>query len=567
MMCTSKIGISAALCLGMLAAAPRAAQACGGFFCSQVPVDQTGEQIIFSVAPNHVTAYIQINYAGSAADFAWVVPVLAKPEISLGSRAVFQAVGARTQPQFRVDWTGDGGFCAGILDPRATAGGSPPPSSGPGVTVLDASEVGPYQTVTLESHDSQQLIDWLNQNGFVQPPAALPLIDHYVRLNMLFVAIRLQQSASVGEIQPVVLDMATQDPCVPLILTQIAAQPDMPVQVYVLGAARAVPDNWFQVWLDLARINWLQLGSNYRQLVTAAINQAAGHGFVTEFAGSSVLMKEAIWKAGRYDTTALRTITDPAALVQALLVAGFPRDSTMQALLRKWIPMPAAVSARGVTEQQFYNNLGAYSADLQAAGFVLDAVGFANELEERVVMPLMRGQALFDAQPYLTRMLSTVSPEEMTRDPLFVLNHELPDVSNLHVAKAFGMCQSDGTIANLKLQLEDGQVLAIDGNSRLYGNTPWPYAAGPAARRVELVGPTGPPVTVQPADIVAIDRALDAMPSAAVRGMVPAAAPTSTSGGCGCALGPGRGGAAVAGFSLAAALIIIAARRRPKTRN
>jgi hypothetical protein len=565
-MCASKIGISAALFLAMLAAAaPRAAQACGGFFCSQVPVDQTGEQIIFSVAPNHVTAYIQINYVGSAADFAWVVPVQAKPEISLGSRAVFQAVGSRTQPQFRVDWAGDGGFCAGILDPRAATGAGGPPASG-GVTVLDASEVGPYQTVTLESHDSQQLIDWLNQNGFQQPAAALPLIDHYVRLNMLFVAIRLQQSASVGEIQPVVLDMATQDPCVPLILTQIAAQPDMPVQVYVLGAARAVPDNWFQVWPDLARINWLQLGANYRQVVTAAINQAAGHGFVTEFAGSSALMKDVIWTAGRYDTTALRTITDPAALVQALLTGGFPRDATMQALLRKWIPMPATVSARGVTEQQFYNNLSAYGADLAAAGFVLDAVGFANELEERVVMPLARGQALFDAQPYLTRMLSTVSPEEMTRDPLFVLNNELPDVSNQHVAKAFGMCQPDGTIANLTLQLEDGQLLAIGGNARLYGNTPWPYSSGPAARRVELVGPTGPPVTVQPADIVAIDRALDAMPSGAVRGMVPAA-PTSSADGCGCALGPGRGGAAAAGFSLAAALIILAARRRSVRRR
>jgi hypothetical protein len=30
-------------------ATPRPAQACGGFFCNQVPVDQTGEQILFSL--------------------------------------------------------------------------------------------------------------------------------------------------------------------------------------------------------------------------------------------------------------------------------------------------------------------------------------------------------------------------------------------------------------------------------------------------------------------------------------------------------------------------------------
>jgi MYXO-CTERM domain-containing protein len=549
------------LCLGLLGAAPRPARACGGFFCSQVPVDQTGEQIIFSVAPNHVTAHIQINYSGSASDFAWVVPVLAKPEISLGSRAVFQSVGSLTQPQFSVDWAGSGASCVALQPPRATAGGGPVAEHG--VTVIDASEVGPYQTVTLESHSSQELLAWLDDNGFSQPPEALPLIAHYVQLNMLFVALRLKQNATVGEIQPVVLDMATQDPCVPLILTRIAAQPDMPVQVFVLGAARAVPDNWFQVWPDLARINWLQFGSNYRQVVTDAIDQAAGHGFVTEFAGSSILMKETIWKPGRYDTAPLRTITDPAALLQALLTAGFPRDATMQALLRKWIPMPAAVSDRGVTEQQFYNNLGAYRTDLDAVGFVLDAAGFAAELEERVVVPLRQAQAMFDAQPYLTRMLSTVSPAEMTRDPVFVLNPELPDVSNVHRAKAYGMCQSDGTIANLLLQLEDGRVMGIDGNTRFYGgNTPWPYSAGPAALRVELVGSTGQPVAVQPADVVAIDRALDSMPSSAVRGMVPGAAPTSTADGCNCRAGQPDRGVAATGLGLALGLLGIATRRR-----
>src|SRR5439155_8382956 len=141
-----------------------------------------------------------------------------------------------------------------------------------------------------------------------------PLIDHYVQLGMLFVAVRLKQHASAGQIQPLVLDMPTSEPCVPLILTRVAAKPDMPVQVYVLGSARAVPENWFHVVIDLAKINWLQFGSNYRQLVTDAINQAAGHGFVTEFAGASSLLKDAIWKAGQYDTSKLAGITDPAAL-------------------------------------------------------------------------------------------------------------------------------------------------------------------------------------------------------------------------------------------------------------
>src|SRR4051812_48741042 len=131
--------------LGAVAGTARPARACGGFFCSQVPVDQSGEQIIFSLTPNHVTAHIQISYSGAAKDFAWVVPVAAKPEISLGSQAVFQAVAGRTQPQFRIDWAGDGGYCGGLLVPGvATAGGAGPTTDSRDVTVVDARDVGPF---------------------------------------------------------------------------------------------------------------------------------------------------------------------------------------------------------------------------------------------------------------------------------------------------------------------------------------------------------------------------------------------------------------------------------------
>ena len=129
-----------------VAAAARPARACGGFFCSTVPVDQSGEQIVFSVTPGHVTAYIQISYSGSAQDFAWVVPVLAKPDISLGSLTTFQAVGARTQPTFRLDvQTDGGGYCGYALPEAATGAGRNVDAGAPGVTVVDAQDVGPLQ--------------------------------------------------------------------------------------------------------------------------------------------------------------------------------------------------------------------------------------------------------------------------------------------------------------------------------------------------------------------------------------------------------------------------------------
>ena len=68
--------LSATLALTSLLFLSSPVLACGGFFCSQVPVEQAGEQIVFTYGPNGVTAIIQIAFQGSAEDFAWVVPVV-----------------------------------------------------------------------------------------------------------------------------------------------------------------------------------------------------------------------------------------------------------------------------------------------------------------------------------------------------------------------------------------------------------------------------------------------------------------------------------------------------------
>lgn len=73
------------------------ARACGGTFCDaftpDMPVDQTGEVILFVSDGDYVEAHIQIEYDGGDADqFAWLVPVPAIPEIEVGSWRLVQAV-------------------------------------------------------------------------------------------------------------------------------------------------------------------------------------------------------------------------------------------------------------------------------------------------------------------------------------------------------------------------------------------------------------------------------------------------------------------------------------------
>src|SRR5688500_5270700 len=87
------------VCLPALAALvaafarPTPADACGGTFCDNggprpMPVDQTGENIVFVVDEGYVEAHIQIQYDPNteAAQFAWLVPVMGTPEFSVGSQ-------------------------------------------------------------------------------------------------------------------------------------------------------------------------------------------------------------------------------------------------------------------------------------------------------------------------------------------------------------------------------------------------------------------------------------------------------------------------------------------------
>ncbi len=496
----------------MLAAStPQPAQACGGFFCSQVPIDQMGEQIIFGIGDdNEISATILINYMGEAEDFAWILPVASQPELSIGSNQAFTTLNWSTQPQFRLDWE-NGGACGGWFNAPFAAESDADGAAGGGVSVVSQEDVGPFETVVLSSSDAGELVDWLNTNGYDQTPESLPLIEHYVDAGMLFVALKLKQNESAGAIQPITLKFQEADPCVPLVLTQIAATPDMPVLIYTFSENRVVPTNWMHAQINQKKIDWLNWGSNYQDVVNQAVDEARGHAFVTEYAGTSSMLQGQLYSPDRYQLDVLAALSDPAQFVDALLGQGFPRDAAMQSLLRKHIPMPASLVEQGLEERDFYNNLEGYSSEL--AGQDFDPAAFIADLEERVIAPLQEMQEIWDSRPYLSRLYTTVSPEDMTRDPIFAQNPDLPDVSNIHVATAEATCADDNpeVIEELTITLEDGTVFVLEDVVPTWNGGEFvdPAPTEPAAKTIELIGRTGAPVVVDPMNVAEVDTLLD----------------------------------------------------------
>jgi MYXO-CTERM domain-containing protein len=449
---------------------PRSAAACGGFFCGTTPVDQAGEKILFAVDELGIEVHVQIKYTGTDSEFAWVVPVQKVPTLKLGVDQVFYLVDQLTKPVFYLNWH-ETGMCrnpnlgGGDLD---NAGGPPLPGphSGSGVDVVAQSVVGPYDSAIIRSDDPQAIKNWLSQNGYNLTPAGAALLDPYVQEQDYFVALKLHAGSDVKDIAPIVLRFAGGEPCVPLRLTAVAAVNDMKVTAFLLGQHRAVPQNYYEVRPDLARIDWLAGGSNYESVVSAAANEASGNAFVTEYAGPSSILHGAIYVPDRFRLDYLRTLTDPAQYVSELLAEGWPRTAQMQNELRRWIPMPQSLHDMGITEQQFYNCLSCYRSAL--AGVAFDPVGMTNELDQRVAQPLAEAQGLFDTFPSLTRLFTMISPPEMTLDPTFTFNADLGLVSNVHQADAYLQCGLGGGYGQspIRIVLPDGREiwLSPDGH-------------------------------------------------------------------------------------------------------
>ena len=131
-----------------------------------------------------------------------------------------------------------------------------------------------------------------------------------------------------------------------------------------------------------------------------------------------------------------------------------------------------------------------------------------------------RAQAMVEGAAYTTRLFTTMSAEEMTVDPEFVLDDGLGDVDNLHYAEVVTECDADHFVedAAQRILLPDGRV------ERLREARPSP---SDAARCVSRGGSLRGIDAAVPAPDASLDAAIDA-------------GPVSIGGGGGCSASGGR---------------------------
>ncbi len=484
----------AALAGALVLTTPQEAEACGGTFCDTGPqamdVDQTGENILFVMAGDYTEAHIQIEYDpdSTAEQFSWIVPLLEVPEFGVGSELLFDAVLDATVPRYgfntvntcsdpTTDPTGltGGGGTSGDGGWGSSSGGTDTDGGGPEILLEEV--VGAFEITVLSGDNLEQITTWLDENNYQQDPDADPILQEYLSEGYIFAAFKLTNDAETAEIHPITLRFPNDEACIPIRLTRIAAVDDMDIRSFFLSDDRVVPSTYKHVLVNPLKLDWANLAANYKSVITQAVDadEANGRAFVTEYAGPSNIVSSGglysdLWDAAPFANLAPIGVVDVLenqGLMTCFEDGGFGTTGTggfdgsscqynhplLRGLLQRYLPVPD-----GVDEVDFYGCLSCYQDQIDME--VWDSTAFSEALGARIVEPGQRAVEILGEFPHLTRMYTTLSPGEMTEDPFFYQNPDLPDVDLTNQIAT----QEQGCGSDVVWILPDGrEVFSPDG--------------------------------------------------------------------------------------------------------
>ncbi len=189
---------------------------------------------------------IQTKYEGPAEEMVWIVPVPSEPAVETGEGAVFLELSEKTDwPDIaHTSFTGLSTQYFYITVPTGiplTAGGSSP--------VQWHRRVGDYDVVLLCPTGAEDVIQWLDSNGFAVPDRAVPILEDYIREQWWMVASKIHPDAltditrkrlASGTLNPLQLTFQSSACVYPMRLTSLAAGP-VEELIYIEGPRHYVP--------------------------------------------------------------------------------------------------------------------------------------------------------------------------------------------------------------------------------------------------------------------------------------------------------------------------------------
>lgn len=488
------------------------AHAYGAVFSSadQPLVQTVANVLLIDKAGPEMAAVIQLELTGPSQPFVWLLPVPSAPTVKVSSSKIFDRLATASTPEYWAEvflgdacpMKPDGGADE---DPYAD-GGIRNPSSidlgpyGDGVSAdkLPAFALRSYELLEVDdrlSDPTQALIDWLTREGFDTRSFEREAWRAYLEDGYRVLAARYEGTEERGTTQPLVVTYTADTVTLPWRVTAASAVAEMPLSVWVLGPAQAVPQNYVSLVLNDALLDWQKAkhyptdtlpaaGSgplygtpfeppdNYRELIAAAVREAEG-GLVTEVAIPASSLRELLWSpADRNSLQALRdqVYEDGVDLLSAL------------APFRSWDGFSAAVAGattlgEGVTLKQLLADPESYRGQVS-----IDTDRLLKLVDELVIEPVTQTAELLYEAPYLTRLATTLGAAPLLHDAVFGFNADLALNHGVHFAHKYIDCAAgqDSEDARWQFDLPQGGVVVGSGSD-------WPLRIGALPATLKVV--------------------------------------------------------------------------------
>jgi hypothetical protein len=293
----------------LLLATTNDALACGGCFIPPLDPEKpdggtvvTSHRMALSISPDQTILWDQIQYAGSPAEFAWVLPVKPGARVEVSSDAWFDVLDAATgtlvhAPQLdcgsstsffgcSVGAPGASMGCGSDGEAALLPGEDPDP-----VSVVSHGSSGPYEVVILRSEEPGALVAWLEEHSYDIPDDIHPLIESYVGEGFDFVALRLLPAVGVQQMRPVRVVQPGAVTTLPLRMVAAGTGARTAISLFVIGEGRYTTKNFPEVDFPDLLVSWdyESSSSNYATLRDSMLDLQGGNVFFAPYAVKGAL--------------------------------------------------------------------------------------------------------------------------------------------------------------------------------------------------------------------------------------------------------------------------------------
>lgn len=205
-------------------------------------ISETGQRAVIWHEGGTETLILSTSFKGDPEEFAWIIPVPARPDVSAGKDELFTALDDYVRPRY------DDRVAVPLM---GISGLSVRDSYTPSVNVLQTKKVDIYDIAVLEANDAGALSKWLTDNGYEYPANRDLLLKHYINKKWFFVAAKVSAEAvgytgsslATGHATPLSITFASEHIVYPLKISGLGSKYNEAEKVAAFGF-----ETGFQGW-------------------------------------------------------------------------------------------------------------------------------------------------------------------------------------------------------------------------------------------------------------------------------------------------------------------------------